>query len=319
MWKGVIYHDSTKLTLRYEVGISEEKGKMTGFSHTFFIFDGDSREYYGVKKIKVKKVKDKFVIEDVNLIADNYPERPPKGVHQISALNFTQLDGVMYLDGLFTTNRTRDYSPATGVVHLTRKSDTKQSALVPHLAELGLANQLKFIEPEPVAEAEEKVVIRLKPTVADKVQPDVKKTGINSKVEEKKNNAVIKAPDLPTGPAALLTERKTETIETVYYTSDSLELTLYDNGEVDGDTVSVLMNGQLIMPMQGLSTRAIKKTVYLDKNSSDSVQLLMYAENLGSIPPNTGLLVVHDGQKIYEIRFSADMNKNSAIIFRRKK
>jgi hypothetical protein len=51
----------------------------------------------------------------------------------------------------------------------------------------------------------------------------------------------------------------------------------------------------------------------------DSIVLIMYAENLGSIPPNTGLLVVHDGNDIYEIRFSGDLQKNSAIILRRKK
>ena len=51
---------------------------------------------------------------------------------------------------------------------------------------------------------------------------------------------------------------------------------------------------------------------------TDSVQLVMYAESLGSIPPNTGLLVVHDGEAIYEVRFSADMKKNAGILLRRK-
>ena len=46
----------------------------------------------------------------------------------------------------------------------------------------------------------------------------------------------------------------------------------------------------------------------------DSITLIMYAENLVSIPPNTGLLVVHDGEDVYEIRFSGDLQKNSAIV-----
>jgi len=73
------------------------------------------------------------------------------------------------------------------------------------------------------------------------------------------------------------------------------------------------------MPMQGLSTRAIRKTIYITKDMPDSIQLIMYAENLGSIPPNTGLLVVHDGEDVYEIRFSGDLQKNAAIVFRRKR
>ena len=96
-------------------------------------------------------------------------------------------------------------------------------------------------------------------------------------------------------------------------------LTLYDNGVVDGDTVSVLLNGKVIMPMEGLSTKAINKTIYLTPQMGDSLVLIMYAENLGSIPPNTGLLVVHDGEDTYYISFSGDLKKNAAIILKRKK
>jgi hypothetical protein len=100
---------------------------------------------------------------------------------------------------------------------------------------------------------------------------------------------------------------------------DSLILSLFDNGEIDGDTVSVLLNGNVIMARQGLMSRAINKTIYLTPEMGDSIVLIMYAENLGSIPPNTGLLVIHDGEDIFEIRFSGDLQKNSAIILRREK
>jgi hypothetical protein len=45
----------------------------------------------------------------------------------------------------------------------------------------------------------------------------------------------------------------------------------------------------------------------------------MYAESLGSIPPNTGLLIVMDGTTRHEIRFSADLTKSAAVVFRRKR
>ena len=51
----------------------------------------------------------------------------------------------------------------------------------------------------------------------------------------------------------------------------------------------------------------------------ERIQIIMYAENLGSLPPNTGLLIVNDGTDRYEIRFSGDMQKSSAIMFIRKK
>ncbi len=119
--------------------------------------------------------------------------------------------------------------------------------------------------------------------------------------------------------AAEIATRKIETLRSVEIEQDSLLLTLYDNGEIDGDTVSVLLNGNVIMPMQGLTARGISKTIYFTPEMGDSVVLVMYAENLGSIPPNTGLLVIHDGEDIFEIRFAGDLRKNSAIILKRKK
>jgi hypothetical protein len=47
--------------------------------------------------------------------------------------------------------------------------------------------------------------------------------------------------------------------------------------------------------------------------------LVLYAENLGKYPPNTGLLVVHDGEDTYQVRFSADLQQNASVVFRRKK
>jgi hypothetical protein len=120
-------------------------------------------------------------------------------------------------------------------------------------------------------------------------------------------------------PAADIAKRKIETIKSVEIKQDSLVLSLFDNGEIDGDTVSVLLNGKVIMPRQRLMSKAINKTIYLTPEMGDSIVLIMYAENLGSIPPNTGLLVIHDGEDNFEIRFAGDLQKNSAIILKRKK
>ncbi|MES2890520.1 MAG: hypothetical protein V4725_00865, partial [Bacteroidota bacterium] len=105
----------------------------------------------------------------------------------------------------------------------------------------------------------------------------------------------------------------------VFYQSDSLILSLYDNGEVDGDTVSVLLNGNIIFAKQGLTTKANSKVIYISPDTPDSLLLVMYAENLGTIPPNTGLLVVRDGDAVYDVRFRADLQSNAAIILRRKR
>jgi hypothetical protein len=124
--------------------------------------------------------------------------------------------------------------------------------------------------------------------------------------------------DIVPGAAVLVTARVTEPPQYVSYVSDSLVLILYDNGEVDGDTVSVLLNGEMFWAKQGLKTSAIKKTIYITPGNEE-LTLVLYAENLGKYPPNTGLLVVYDGEDRHQLRFSADLQKNASVVFRRKK
>jgi hypothetical protein len=130
--------------------------------------------------------------------------------------------------------------------------------------------------------------------------------------EEKQKPPVVKA-------AVALAQRKTEIIRNVLFSSDSLVLSLYDNGTVDGDTVSVVLNGEVIIARKGLSENAIKTTIHIPPGQGDSLQLVMYAENLGSIPPNTGVLIIQDGKIRNEIRFAGDMQKSSAVILKRRR
>jgi hypothetical protein len=137
--------------------------------------------------------------------------------------------------------------------------------------------------------------------------------------------ATVSAPEVinekpfdPAAPAAFASQRKTEATQFINFTTDSLVFALYDNGEVDGDTVSVLVDGEVFMAKQGLKTSALRKTYYLPAGT-DELTLILYAENLGKYPPNTGLLIVYDGEERHQVRFSADLNKNAAVVFRRKK
>lgn len=111
--------------------------------------------------------------------------------------------------------------------------------------------------------------------------------------------------------------RRSEYSQQVTFSADSLRIVLFDNGEIDGDTVSVYLNGELIMPHQGLKASAIRKTIAVPREV-DSFAIVMFAESLGTRPPNTGLLVVHDGEDVYYVRFSSDFQKSTGILFKRK-
>jgi len=87
------------------------------------------------------------------------------------------------------------------------------------------------------------------------------------------------------------TQRKNELITTIISETDTVHLELYDNGVVDNDTVSLYFNDKLLLSKKRLSTEAITVDIILDKNLSTN-KLLFVAENLGDIPPNTGLMII---------------------------
>ena len=195
--------------------------------------------------------------------------------------------------------------PPTAVIAISQPPEEKKAPPV-------------VVKPAPtIAVAAKPVIEKPAPPVVKAEVAQEKPKEIVAVVPEKKPEPII-TPSVVQG-AADVNKRSIATTQSVYYQSDSLVLTLYDNGYVDGDTVSVVMNGDVIFSKQGLSTKAVSKTIYITKETPDSIKLVMYAENLGSIPPNTGLLVVHDGEAVYDVRFSADLKSNAAIILQRKK
>jgi len=112
-------------------------------------------------------------------------------------------------------------------------------------------------------------------------------------------------------------ERKNVVEQELEVEGDSLRVDVYDNGEVDGDIISVFYNQQLILASQKLTHKSIHIDLVLDSTKAYS-EISMFAENLGLIPPNTALMIVNDGKKKYEVRVSSNMEKNSTIRIRRK-
>lgn len=172
----------------------------------------------------------------------------------------------------------------------------------------GLAKNISFLQPGKG----DIDVVRNDPKESLPLVKDEQKNEFSNAVKRR-----VKKPE--TDVVAELAKRKVETIETVYFTSDSLQLTLYDNGFVDGDSVSLIMNGRVLLAHQLLGTQAIEKTIQTPIGMVDSFTLIMYAENLGSIAPNSGLLIIKDGSKRYEITFSGDLQKNAAVVMKRRR
>ena len=333
VWTGHMYNDTTKENIQYELAISEFNGKLYGYSHTTFIIDNVNN--IGVKSLKINVKDGHYYIVDDKLIYNNYPEPPAKGVKQSSVLTLSENDSAEVLSGRWSTNSTKIYEPLTGTVFLEKKKKVKpeETAIVTKLVQLGLSNKLSFLTPPPASD--NMLAINTKPNLPEKTIQTPEEPKLTRKEEKEiaarekkqKEDAEKPAPVIkkeivippPPPPAAEIEKRIITNIKTVEIAHDSLVFSLFDNGTIDGDTVSILLNGKVIMPRVGLLARAVNKTIYLTPDMGDSIHVIMYAENLGSIPPNTGLLVVRDGERNYEILFSGDLKKNAEIILVRKK
>ncbi|MGG9970864.1 hypothetical protein ACQ33O_03625 [Ferruginibacter sp. SUN002] len=389
VWNGTIYNDSTQKFYTYQMVISDDNGKLSGYSYT--VYDIDGKPEVGMRDLKIKRKENVFTITDDDLVYHNYSEAPPKGIHKVSILTVEVMDTTMTLKGEWHSNRTKKFSPLSGKIELHKASNYKNFEIFKKLEDLKVDDKLSFTPKAPketsneaaiaakkkqekeaeekrvkeeklmaeakkkadkeaeekrikeekaiaaaekkaekeAKEAEEKRIKEEKQITAaaeKKAKQEAKEAEEKKRKEEKliaaaeeakaKSAAIITTPP---PPAKDVEKRKIIKTQEVFFKSDSLVLSLFDNGEVDGDIVTVLMNGQIIMPQVSLTTKAVRKTIYIDKSTPDSLQLVMFAENLGSLPPNTGLLVVNDGNDIYEVRFSADLQTNSAILLRRKK
>ena len=96
--------------------------------------------------------------------------------------------------------------------------------------------------------------------------------------------------------------------------SGTLRLDFYDNGEIDGDSISIRVNKKILLTHQLLGLKPITVYVRIDVHNPFQ-EVEMIAENLGSIPPNTALLIITAGTKRYRLFLSSTEQKSAKIRF----
>lgn len=91
---------------------------------------------------------------------------------------------------------------------------------------------------------------------------------------------------------------------------EKIILKVWDNNKEDGDIISLKFNDTWI-----LTDFLLKKEKYvieLDLKDKENY-LLMFAENLGSIPPNTASISIDDNVLIRTFILNSDMNKSETV------
>src|SRR5215211_7424604 len=139
IYSGTLVNDSLKMVQNYELALSEYRGKITGYSYITFVTNDTF--YYGIKRIKATRKNDELVVEDVEMLANNYPKRPDKGVHLINRIPLIQ-DSILDVNGKWETTESKKHRfySIGGAMNINKDDDSTHSPLIAHLKELQMIN-----------------------------------------------------------------------------------------------------------------------------------------------------------------------------------
>jgi hypothetical protein len=111
----------------------------------------------------------------------------------------------------------------------------------------------------------------------------------------------------------LLTKEASSIFNEIKVDTGNLRLDFYDNAEIDGDTISVSVDNQMVVTHQRLAAKPVSVGIRIDFVNTEH-EVIMIAENEGTIPPNTALLIVTAGDKRYRLFLSSDVDQKKVLV-----
>jgi len=154
-------------------------------------------------------------------------------------------------------------------------------------------------------------------------------TTIQAEIPEKKTPkpAPVPPPEpIPVNPDVAMADRnipqhirnrsvlKTETIK---LENPTVDVFIYDNHLIDGDTISIFFNGEWVLKNYGVVKDRKMITLKLRENTNN--YMVLFAENLGTKPPNSAVVHFMEGKQKRYITLTSDLSQCSAINFVYKK
>jgi hypothetical protein len=116
-------------------------------------------------------------------------------------------------------------------------------------------------------------------------------------------------------PEVKLEQRKTELMQELEVEHNEVSITLYDNGTVDGDSITLVYNDSIITTHKLLTEQPLTYVIKIAPGAARN-ELLMYAENMGSIPPNTAMMIIYDGNKRHEVSIRSSDKTSGMVKFK---
>lgn len=239
-------------------------------------------------------------------------------IAMLSRADFNCPDGrTLKLDGSVT--KKDDENDPEGEVHLEKTNDTK----FPDEWDYVIENYTVGAHDPYIIDSIEQIAF----TPTDLEIPDEPEIVITSTVSNQKVETNITAPT-PVNPVVIASKpqsiqqkfvaRKKVFTTEIPISGDSIELRFYDNAEIDGDSISLFLNDVLIF--SHIKLTGSPYTIKLPVSAlNDNNELVMVAENLGRIPPNTSAMVAIVNGSRFEARLSSTENTSALIRMKKAK
>jgi hypothetical protein len=320
---------------KFEVQIDQKNKAFKGVTYSYL-----STVFYGKATCKgtVNPATNKVMLEELKIVEIRMAGGSDACVMTLF-LKYSKENDEEFLEGSYTSMNTKDSSNCgKGTVFL-RKVTTSDFYEEPFLAKREKEKQKAAEKPvvkKPDTAANKPAIVKTTPktttvkkpattpgqktnvtkTPDAKPKPDLKTVTVDSikKVEVKPQ--VKPLTSIPT--PKVLASRENELVKTITTSSNEIEVNIYDNGTIDNDTISVYLDKKLVLAKKRLTEKAIPLKITLD-DSNNYHELVMVAENLGEIPPNTSLMVVKAGTQRYEVRITSTEQKNAVVVFKYEK
>ncbi len=115
---------------------------------------------------------------------------------------------------------------------------------------------------------------------------------------------------------AELGDRRVRSSKRLTLNNTEIDIQVWDEETVDGDTISLFFNGEWLLKEYGLQKKKKSIKVQVDPNGDN--YLILYAHNEGTKPPNTAALIIYDGKKRRKVGLSSSLKDCGAINFQVK-
>ena len=309
----------------YIIEIEGSGDKINGFSYTYFSIAG--KRFYVICKLEgiYDKGSKSLVVNEVETLKTNTPPEFQNCLQSHQLTYFKKSDKEILIGKWTPTKVGSDCGK--GLTELERKfiekipiNKNKAEGTLAKSTEKTTIKNAKTITPTPsTTKGNETPIVTEKSRLENGQiknngsQPYISTDEKISKVPEA--SQIIKSPNKE---KEKLTERTKQFIKTIEVTGKSFHIDIYDNGQVDGDTITLFLNEKLLIPSKKLTTSPISIEVKIE-DSIDIYDISMYAESLGTIPPNTALMIVTTSTDRYEINITSTEQTSGAVRFKVKR